>query len=556
MQINKIDINNNLNFKANYFTVEKKGQKYTFHKISTDNEENLGKEPVLEYKSLGYKNKVVKYEFPMVYDGKYYTTMVYPDTDKYRIFYKDTGKYERDGKEQIINPLELARIASKEDRKVNNLPTEFAYAKGNTKGQIVIPRITEDGSINFKDIPKDTSAILLIDDIAEYSVHQLPQLPHNVKGVICSACEFNQLSHYANWYRNNLSVMSVIVDENKYNELKKQEGKYLSIDNTNGVVNWKETEPTANKAETPTQKIDIPYLENTDKLLTSEELTPQNCGNKGYRLSLMQKLIDEGKLENISIPKFFVIPEGYLNKLKGYMDINYADREEAFYNSIYTQEVNKKVEELGMNSKDLIVRSNYNTEDLDSFSSAGIYNSEHNFDGTILRTALEEVIEKANESEYTQNIHKKYGIEKEQIQPSVIVQDYVEPEYSFTLYSNDGNDNTIIELTHKIDWLISGSSSIKYNKKTKEFTIDYIEAPKGEYIIDEQGKIVDRKLEENSISKNWAILAPILGIVTSGAAVLEKFFNHPQDIEGGITKDGKVFFWQTRDIVAKAVKKI
>jgi hypothetical protein len=37
--------------------------------------------------------------------------------------------------------------------------------------------------------------------------------------------------------------------------------------------------------------------------------------------------------------------------------------------------------------------------------------------------------------------------------------------------------------------------------------------------------------------------------------VLEKFFKHPQDIEGGI-KDGKVYFWQTRDIVAKAVKRI
>ena len=557
MQINKIT---NTNFKANYFTVEKKGHKYVLLKISTDNEENLGKEPVLEFKSLGYKNKAVKYEFPMAYDGKYYTTMVYPHTDKYRIFYKDTGKYERDGKEQIINPIKLAGIASKEDRIINKLPTEFAYAKGTTKGQIVIPRITEDGSINFKDIPKDTPAILLIDDIAENSVYQLTQLPHNVKGVICSACEFNQLSHYANWYRNNLSVVSVIVDEDKYNELKKQEDKYLSIDNTNGVVNWKETEPSVNMQTsisfTPAPAPQIPILDNFERLLTPDELTPQNCGNKGYRLSIMQKLIDEGKLKNITVPKFFVIPEGYLNKLKGYMDINYADREEAFFNSIYTHEVNKKVEELGMNRKDLIVRSNYNTEDIDSFSSAGIYNSERNFDSTVLRTALEDVVEKTTESEYTKNFHKKYGITNEQIQPSVIVQDYVEPEYSFTLYSDDGNDSSIIELTHKIDWLTSGSSSIKYNKKTKEFTIEYIEAPKGEYTIDEKGKIIDHKLEENPISKNWEILAPILGIVTSGATVLEKFFKHPQDIEGGITKDGKVFFWQTRDIVAKAVKRI
>ena len=38
--------------------------------------------------------------------------------------------------------------------------------------------------------------------------------------------------------------------------------------------------------------------------------------------------------------------------------------------------------------------------------------------------------------------------------------------------------------------------------------------------------------------------------------VLEQFFEHPQNIEGGITNDGKVYFWQTRDIVTKAKKKI
>ena len=58
------------------------------------------------------------------------------------------------------------------------------------------------------------------------------------------------------------------------------------------------------------------------------------------------------------------------------------------------------------------------------------------------------------------------------------------------------------------------------------------------------------------MSKNLDILTPLLSIVTSGALVLEKFFKHPQDIEGGITKDGKVWFWQTRDIVTKAIKKI
>ena len=550
MQINKIGINNNqLSFKANFFTVEKKGQNYTFWKISTDNEENLGKEPVLEFKS-----NIAKYEFPMTYDGKYYTTMVYPHTDNYRIFYKDTGKYERNGEVQVINPIKLAKIAAKEDRKINNFPTEFAYAKGIAEGEIVTAKYTYNGELEYKgNNQKDVPIILLIDAIQEYEADQLAYLPQNIKGVITSACEFNQLSHYANQYRNNLSVMSVIVDEDKYNELKKQEGKYLSIDNTSGVVNWKEAEPSEHGVR-PSTPISFtpPILDNVEKLLTPDELTPQNCGNKGYRLSLMQKLVDEGQLENISVPKFFVIPEGYINKLQKYMDIeDYTEREDAFYNSIYTQEVNKKVEELGMNSKDLIVRSNYNTEDLDSFSSAGIYNSERNFDSTILRTALEDVIEKSTESEFTQNIHKKYGITNEQIQPSVIVQDYIEPKYNFTLYSDDGNGNALIELTHKVDWTTKSSDLVKYNKKTKEYTFEHIETPKGEYIIDEKGEIIDCKHEESPISKNWEDLKPLLNIAIDEAEVLEKYFDHPQDIEGGIDKDGKVYFWQTRDIIAK-----
>ena len=208
-------------------------------------------------------------------------------------------------------------------------------------------------------------------------------------------------------------------------------------------------------------------------------------------------------------------------------------------------------------SKDLIVRSNYNTEDIDSFSSAGIYNSERNFDGTILRTALEDVIEKTTESEYTQNFHKKYGITNEQIQPSVIVQDYVDHDYDFTVYSDDNDNNTIIQLTDCLTGFYKPNKAlIKYNKNTKEITIVNKESPKAKYILDESGKIVQEEYEEDTITQNWQNLKPLLNIVVDGAEVLEKYFDHPQDIEGGITKDGKVFFWQTRDIVAKAVNKI
>ena len=87
------------------------------------------------------------------------------------------------------------------------------------------------------------------------------------------------------------------------------------------------------------------------------------------------------------------------------------------------------------------------------------------------------------------------------------------------------------------------------------FTIEELKQ-KYKNFSDEKGKIINCFKEESPIYKNWNALAPTLEIVTSGAMVLEQFFEHPQDIEGGITNDGKVFFWQTRDIVAKAKKKI
>lgn len=553
MQTHKIGINN-ISFKANYFTVEKKGQGYSLIKVSTDNEENLGQEPTLEFNST-----VKKYELPMAYDGKYYTTYVFPETDKYRIFYKDTGKYEKNAKEQTINRLELVRIAAKEDKKNNNLSDELAYSKGVADGKVVIAKFEDEKLI--ADIPKDEPTILLIDGIDHYNVFDLLELPKNVKGVIASSCEFEQLSHYASWYRNNLSVMSVILDENKYNELKNQEGNFISVDNQDGILNWKEIEPISTIKDSEVnfiQKVEVPKLKKVEKLLMPEELTPQNCGNKGYRLSIMQQLVNQGKLKDISIPKYFVIPEGYINNLKEYLGEEETEEynDKLFY-GIYTQEVDKKVEELGMDKRDLIVRSNYNTEDLSSFSSAEIYNSQMNKDDCILNTVLNSVIKRESESEFTQYVHKQNGIENKQVQPSVIVQDYVSHDYSFNLYSDDGDNNVIIDLIDFSQGPFNAYNSlIKYNKKTKELTIERAESPNAEYVINEKGKIIDSCKEECPIYINWNALAPILGTVTSGAMVLEQFFKHPQDIEGGITNDGKVYFWQTRDIVAKAKKKI
>lgn len=141
MRINPVS--NNINCKANFFTVKRSGKHFELRKISTDNEENLGKEPVLEYY---YSSPTSDYKeigkFPMQFDGKYYTANLFgygDNIDKYRIYYKDTDKYEKNGEIQHINPLNFILSAIREDRTFNKLPLEDEpIVKGKTEGQIVV----------------------------------------------------------------------------------------------------------------------------------------------------------------------------------------------------------------------------------------------------------------------------------------------------------------------------------------------------------------------------------------------------------------------------------
>lgn len=545
MQTHKVGINNT-GFKANYFTVDKSGKYFNLTTISTDNEENLGKEPVLEYKDREGKKR----EIPMVYDGKYYCTQYCCPTGnfKYRILYKDTNQYEKDGIEQKVDPLYFTKIAKLEDIKHNNISMEHHIAKGEFEGKVFV---------NTFDVPENVPAILVLDEIGDEEDIML-KIPDNVKSVVVSSGNMGTLDHIHNLTRNKYQVFGIVWDNYKFNDLKKQEGKYLSLNNANGILEYKEITPTIkNRGIKETPKVEIPKLENVERLLTFDEVTPQNCGNKGYRLSIIKKMIEEGELKDINLPKGFVIPNGYINKLLEYIDVE--DKEESdnlLYDGIYTQEVDKKVEELGMNRKDLIIRSNYNTEDLGSFSSAGIYDSKLNYDDWILPTTLS-IINETKNSNLAQYVHKKYGIEDSQIQPSVIVQDYANKNYDFTVYSDDGDNNIIIQMSdYSMGYRRPNTALIKYNKDTKELTLENKQSPFAKYLLDENGKIINQSHQEDTISQNWKFLTPLLGIVTSGALVLEKFFKHPQDIEGGITKDGKVWLWQTRDIVAKGKKRI
>ena len=534
MKINPV---NNINFKKNYFCVQKRGEIYRLNQIATDNEENLGKEPVL----IGHVEGE-NYERPMRYNGKYYSAEVFSGTTSYKIYYKDTGKYENGGKSREINPLNYMKITTKADKLSEGQNLEYSFAKGRTSGKVVV---------NTLDIPKDTPVVLVLDEIQGDGYYVFKKLGNNVKAVITSSCHFGALTHSASAYRNKVHVMSEILDDNKFNDLKNYEGKNISINNLNGVLDYKLTYDIETDAPENVSKVTVPNLEYTDRILDFDELTPENCGNKGYRLGILQKLAENRVLKDVTIPKGFVLPEGYLKKAEEYFDIE--DEEEKLdriFDGIYTVEIRDKVENLGFDISNTIIRSNFNTEDLSEFSSAGIYDSFRNDSEIEPFLRIKDVVE-SKKSELAKYVHNRYGIKDSEIQPSVIVQDSICSDYNFTVYSDDKDNNVMIELNdYRSGFLESAPAQIKYNKDTKELTLARKQKPMADFWLDENGKIIEKNYDEVRMDRDWEALVPVLKKIALNAEILEDFFNTPQDIEGGI-KNGKIYFWQTRDIVEK-----
>ena len=96
-------------------------------------------------------------------------------------------------------------------------------------------------------------------------------------------------------------------------------------------------------------------------------------------------------------------------------------------------------------------------------------------------------------------------------------------------------------------------ASIIYDDKDKSFNIVTPQIYNSKFVIDQNINILDKEDGQNIISDNWNTLSASLLTVAKNALILEKTFGKQQDIEGGIS-NGKVYFWQTRDISRKALK--
>lgn len=537
----RIFVQNNLpmSFKAHSYKVKPKSNEVT---IQTDNTPYLGDAPYL------ITNEKPNTEFEMQNENGNYSKTI-PITKskiKYHILYKDTGNIDRkNNKDYEINSDLLEQKASFFLRKKYNQPVIHAMKSGKANGKLVYK-----DNIDYKDstfLNNLTQPTILLtksfcNDISN----------PNLVGIVYTSDDIGSFSHLATQLRTRTDVCGTVFDSNIIKNLKKFEGQNIELEMKDNHIKFNK----APKKHTPrhSSTVEVPSLEYCDHILTPDEYDPKIIGAKAVNLKKLEKLADEGEIDAI-IPKSVALPSGYIDKL---MDKN--KETEYFYNPELKDDMDTILETLqnnGIKSDSFMVRSAFNGEDLPNYSAAGIYHSNSismmNDDDELNKENLFYTIYGVAESKNSPDAilsRKRHNIPDEKIKPGIILQDKIDEDYKFTIYTDDKNNNLKIDLYSNNAWNYENAIQphvFTYNKKNDKLTYNSIQMENSAVTFDENMNIIDAEPIKDDLSENKQLFKQLRRLVKD-ALVIEKEFGTPQDIEGGI-KDNDLYIWQTRNIV-------
>lgn len=520
-----------IKFAANFYHFDQYDGEGMISKICTDNSENLGSEPIL----------VTEREcIPMAFDGKYYSAELKYPVKQYQIYYKDTEKFENAGEPVYIDKHKISRDILINDLIACNKPLQKDISKGYTVGKVVFGN---------SDIPPKEPIVLLLDDVGEGD--ELTELPSNVKAVIVSDGRIDYLSHIASLSRSYFNLFTILYDEQKYSELKALCGKYVYISNLEGDLKYHTTSKTEN--ENRHCDIKIPRLSEASCFFDYSELTPENSGMKACKIANLKNMAENYILDDINIPNGFVISAGYVNKIEKFLNEvdDQEKRYDRFFENPFLIELDEKCDKAGINPSFAIIRSAFNAEDLYEYPTAGLYESECSYGINDFVLIIDNIYTSKDTPKAVES-RKRYGIPDDIIQLSAIVQEYIQSDFIFTAYSDSANKNVIIELgAYEYSKINLEPATVIYDDSTKELSVIKHQVYNSKFITDNNGNIVEKINGHNPVEDNWDMLKPLLIKVAENALTLENIYEKPQDIEGGI-RDGKIYFWQTRDIEKNA----
>lgn len=540
MRINQLNNYYQTTFKSHTYKIRPKNDEVT---IQIDNNPYLGESPYIvspNFYKWDSNKKIMKHR------NKCFTQNI-PITSpiiNYHIEYNDSGKIDNNnGKDYEIDCKQMQQEASVYLRKMHNQPIIHAIKSGKAIGKLIQQdNISIDDSDFIKQIKEPT--IILTNRF-----HSDISNP-NIVGILYTSDDSGSFSHLSTQLRNRTDACGAIYNQKIIEKLKTLNNQNIELELKDNYIKFNKT----NKLHEAKQykKINIPPLKECNHILTSNEYDSSIIGAKAVNLRSLERLSKDGKISAI-IPKSIALPNEFVQNLinKNNDEVYIDKKSKNNMNSILS-----KMNDEGINSNPVMVRSSFNGEDLPNYSAAGIYLSTCTYkdeNPEYTRENLYYAIQSVADSKMSYDAilsRKRYKIPDDDIKTGVIIQNKIDEDYKFTIYTDDNNHNLKIDLYSDNAWTNEKATQphvFTYNKDTKELKYNSIQMGDMSVTFNEKMKIIDSDKVTNDLSKNKELLKQIRSIVKD-AQVIEKEFGVPQDIEGGI-KDNKCYIWQTRNIV-------
>ncbi len=536
---------NNPIFKAHFYKVLPKDNKII---VQTDNQPYTGLDAHIVSPDF-FRGETEK---KMEKNNNYFFTEIKTTKPvfRYHIEFKDSGEKDfNNGKDYEVPKDELRRQASLYLRKLHNQPEIHAIKAGEASGKIFYKEIiTSKDFETLKDIKEPTI-------IVTKHFHQGISNP-NIVGIIYTADDAGAFSHLSAQLRNRLDVSGAIYRPDIISRLQKLNGQNIQLKLKDNFIEFQKTDNILKPKKFP--KIFVPKLKYSNKILTSKEYSPDIIGAKAVNLRRLEKLQETGKIDAI-IPKSVALPWGYIENLLTMAENGDDIFQEGNFSSDLENELNNLrlfLKNNGVNKKALMIRSAFNGEDLPDYCAAGIYetdfmilgndNDNNNFK---LLQCINHVAKSKMSYEAVES-RKRHEIPDDQIQPGIIIQNMIDADCKFTLYTDDGSGNL------KIDLFTNNAQPngaiqphvFTYHRDCAKLTYDSIQMDNDAAVLfDENKKIIKADPVKCNLSQNQKLFK-LLEKLSRNAIEIEKEFGHPQDIEGGI-KDDMIYLWQSRNIV-------
>lgn len=519
-------------FKAHIYDIDSKSDEVVIH---TDNNPYLGEEPYLVYEDFGKEVQV-----PMKKTDGLYSASAYAHTPNfnYHIKYKDTNALDKkDGKDYSLPIESLTQDATKIVRTQHKQPLIQAFNEGSTVGKLLFEE-----HFDYRDFEKISEPTIIV---TNYTT--IPSLNNkNILGFIMTKYDGGTLGHSAANLRNETELSAAVLDADSVKKLKSFNGKNVEITVADNILKINETDKVPSPRIFP--KIEVPDMEYCDEILTSDKYLPELVGAKAVNLRRLEELVNNGKIDVI-IPKSVALPFGYIEKK--FPTLTYFENEEE--NKKQMIDFLKKLGENGIDTKNFMVRSAFNGEDLPNYSAAGLYRTYIASSSDIYNVydSVTQVVNSKNERKAVES-RQRHGIPDDKIKPSIIIQNAIRPDYKFTVYTEYGKDNLRIDMYsgnfHGFENYIQ-PHVFNYNKKNKKLTYDSIQLNNSVVTYDENFNVLKVPPVKNDLSKAKDLFKQVQKLIYN-TLVIEKEFCMPQDIEGGFA--GKnIYIWQTRNIVKK-----